>query len=358
MTSTKKVLLVSATAGAGHIRAAEALLAELQIKHPEITSEHINLVDYSHPSLRFAFSTAYNFSIRHSPFLYEITYKLSNNEISGFFLTTLASFLRVATGRYRQKIKDFNPDIIISTYFFSTMLLPPTNAKVYTVITDYQYHQAWLNKQSVGYFVATKEIKKKIESESNAKVVVSGIPINPEFLKEKNIEELKKNFGINNQLPTILLLPCQSGTVPPEKMVEILLNKNYNIIAVAGPSNPDVYQKFLKLKKDQQNFWPLPHSKKIDELMRISDVVITKAGGITITECLHLKKPLIIVNPIPGQEVHNTDMLLENNYGIKITELSQLETEIEKILNNPNYLQKAELPDNPNAEIVAIALGQ
>lgn len=356
MTSNKKVLLISATAGAGHIRAAEALLSELQTQHPEITAEHINLMDYSHPSLRFAFSTAYNFSIQHSPFLYEITYKLSNNKISGFFLKSLASFLRITTGKYRQKIKDFQPDIIISTYFFSSMLLPPTDARVYTVITDYQYHQAWFNKQSIGYFVANEEIKNELKEKNNIKITVSGIPINPIFLQNKNTDELKKTFGINNQLPIILILPCKSGSIAPDAIIETLSDKPYNIIAVAGKNNPDVYQRFLTLKKETQNFWPLPYSDKIDELMRMSNIIITKAGGITVTECLHLGKPLLIVNPIPGQEIHNTEMIIKNHYGIKITELSELNIEIPKILNNSNYLQKAKFSNNPNSLIIETVL--
>ena len=356
MTSTKKVLLVSVTAGAGHIRAAEALLSELNTKHPDIITEHVNLVDFSHPLLRFTLSTAYTFSIRHSPILYEMTYKLSNNNISGTLIKLISSFLRVATGRYRKKIQDFEPDVIISTYFLSTLLLPPTTARVYTVITDYKYHRAWLNQQSVGYFVATEEIKNIIEKEKNVEVVVSGIPIHPEFLKEKNIVELKNNFGINNQLPTILILPCQSGSIAPNQIVEHLLNEPYNIIAVAGKSNHDTYKKFLELKKDKQNFWPLNFSSSIDELMRISDIVITKAGGVTVTECLHLGKPLLIVNPIPGQEEHNTEMLTNNKYGIRITELSQINNEIQKILSDPNYLQKAKLPKNPNDLIISAAI--
>lgn len=356
MTSTKKVLLVSATAGAGHVRAAEALLSELHTKHPDIITEHVNLVDFSHPLLRFTLSTAYTFSIRHSPILYEMTYKLSNNNISGILLRLLSSFLRVATGKYRKKIQDFEPDVIISTYFLSTLLLPPTTARVYTVITDYKYHRAWLNKQSVGYFVATDEIKKIIEKESDAEVTVNGIPIHPEFLKEKNVEDLKNKFGVNNHLPAILLMPCQSGTIAPDQIAKHLLNQPYNIIAVAGKNNHETYKKFLELKKSNQNFWPLEYSNTIDELIRMSDIVITKAGGVTVTECLHLGKPLLIVNPIPGQEKHNTEMLVKNNYGIRITELSEINNEIKKILNEPNYLQKAKLPDDPNDLIISAVI--
>ena len=356
MSSPKKVLFVSCAAGAGHVRAAEALLSELQTKHPEIITDHLDLVDFSHPALCFILSTAYISSVRHYPLLYKLIYELSNNKTSNILLNILAFFLCVITKKYRQKIRDFNPDIIISTYFFSTALLPPTSAKIYTVITDYKHHQVWFNKKSVGYFVATEEIKKEIESQSDAKVVVSGIPINPEFLKEKNTEKIKNDFGLNNQLPTILILPCQSGTIAPDKIVKQILNKPYNIIAVAGKSNPNIYKNFLELKKEAQNFWPLPYSDKIDELMRMSDVIITKAGGITITECLHLGKPIIVVNPIPGQEEHNTEMILKNNYGVKIEDLAQLETEITKILGDKNYLKKAKLPDNPNAVIIDFCL--
>ena len=356
MASVKKILLVSATAGAGHVRAAEALLGELRIKHPEIVAEHIDLVRYSHSLLRLTFSSSYNFSIRHYPLLYELTYKLSNNKLSGTLLKILAVFLRLTTSQFRNKIQAFDPDIIISTYFLSTLLIPPARAKICTVITDYQFHQAWLNDKTSVYFVANEEIKKKIEGESGARVIVSGIPAHPDFLREKNIDELKKNFGLGNELPVILILPCKSGKIRPEEIVKKLLSGKYNIIAVAGKNNPDTYQKFLRLKDGQYKFWPIAHSDKVDELMRMSDLVITKAGGITITECLRLKKPMIIVNPIPGQEEHNTKMIEKNHYGARINDLLQLEKEVEKILNHPGYFSPADLPPDPNSTIIETAL--
>jgi len=360
MTYPKKVLLVSCAAGSGHLKAAEALFLTLQHKNPEITVEHIDLIQYTGPFTRLFIAESYDWLIKNCPKIYGYIYLLSNNPIFLKLLQLISPLLRLDGKKFSEKIINFNPDLIVSTYFLPPFFLPKNyKTPLDVVMTDYQYHYAWLSPGIRNIFVTHADIKEAIQDKTKANIIVSGLPLRPDFFINKNIEEIKQKIGINNNQHTILIMPCNSGKIRVEELIKKIINNTdnkLNVLAIAGKNNRKLYRKIKELPAGKNNLITFDFYEKTDELMRISDLIITKAGGLTISECLHLKKPMILVNSIPGQEEHNIKFLEKNNYGLKLNSLENLNEYIDSILNKKISLEIQPLMSNPNDIILQNSL--
>lgn len=337
--SAKKLLIVSCSTGSGHFRAAEALRLACQKLYPEVQALHIDLADYLSGFARAFSVSSYSSLIARAPKAYKFLYFLTDRTFAQKILSALKPFFQFGAKKFFKKIRDFDPDYIISTQFTPQLILPkkfPT--PIDTVITDYHAHQIWLAPNARNFFVVCEEVKNELKK-LNIKSIVSGFPIHPDFLKEKNANELKKQFKINNDWPTILIMPISFGTIAAKKAVEAILafNKELNIVVVAGKNNEKDFNE-LKIINYGGNLIVLKQADNIDEWMRVADIIVSKAGGSTISEAIYLRKPLIIINPIPGQEDYNTAYLEKNHYGMKANSTEDLVKKIQAVLLNPNII--------------------
>ncbi len=337
-----KLLLISVAAGAGHVRAAEAIKKQAEIDHPDWKIEHIDLLDYLSVSSKKIFFDSYGMIVKKVPFLWGLICRIFNRpEITKISDPLVRGLIIFHAQKIINYINAFSPDIIICTHPTATNVITTKENDIlkkpnlWTVITDYKVHLFWINKKSK-YFVPNNEIKKefinKYEINSN-NIIVSGIPISPVFYKimDKNENELKEKYSLDNK-PTILVLSGGEGLVKSDKIVkEIMKSKTpLNIIAVAGKNNK-LKEKLEDIKSNRNiNYQPIGWTNKIEEYMKLADVIITKPGGMTTTECLTLKKNIIIFDPIPGQEAGNVEFLIKNN----LATVCQKTNKINKIINN------------------------
>ncbi len=345
MTPNKKLLILSCSTGTGHVRAAEALRLSCEKNYPNITVLHLDIASYLGWFPYTGIIYSYDFITNYIPFLYKIIYEITDTWLIQKIFKNLTPLISFGGRKFIQKIYEFKPDFIISTHYLAQTIIPknfPT--PIDTIITDYHPHKTWLSTKIRYTFVATEEIqnslaKLKIES------IASGIPINPEFLKVKNISELKIILGLKNNWPVILLLPTAHAKIKPEDIInEVFSNypdRKINLIII-GDKN-----KLIKKIKTPtpENLLIIDRTNNIDEWMRVSDIIISKAGGLTITEAMYLQKPIIVINPIPGQEDYNTIFLEINHYGIKAHSAKDVVLKIQNILANPISINKKSYPD-------------
>lgn len=348
-----KILIISAKAGMGHIKTAEALEKNWALTNPEIKIKNIELTDFIDSFSKKIFFESYEIMIKKIPKLWDFFYKKTENEKKLKTLNFLTQLLKkMNSSKLKKEIDNFLPDVIVSTHFAPTdIILNQIKFKkpVFTLITDYAPHRIWINKKNSAYFVGsqyTKNLMSKYNIDKE-KIIVSGIPVQPDFYKKI------KNLNIKNykKQKTILLMPSQTGKIKTENLINKILNlKSYNLqLLVICGKNKTLKEKLEKIKSKNLKIFGL--TDNIFDLMIQSDLIITKAGGITITEALTLQKPLILINPVPGQEEENVKFLEKNKYGILAKTIDETIEKIQAILNKDIQLKSWVIIKNP-AQII------
>jgi len=333
-----KLLLLSLSTGSGHVRAAEAIRNTAKKEYPDIDIKHIDIFDYISLPFKKATVDGYDLIIKQAPEIWRFLYKRSNDEDLLHKLNKFTKRLKKLNAKKLYKyIIEYNPDYIISTHLLSSDLVMSgqdefsKNIPLATLVTDYRWHELWFVEGTNRYFIPTEEMRKELLNRgiSPKSITVSGIPVDPNFYNDTKF--------INNKIPHILVMSGGQGLGRSDKIVKILFEINYpiSITVIAGKNN--------KLEKSIRSIVVPNHVKlnvygwvdNIDEYMRKSDVIISKPGGLTTTECMILKKPLIAVNPIPGQEEANARYIVDNNAGLIPTDEKDLLKCVKKILDHP-----------------------
>jgi len=356
MSSPKKILFVSCSIGAGHKRAAEALLLATK-KRNDIIAEHIDLMDYSDWLVKKTVPSSYNFLARYLPQIYNLLYRLADGHKGADGLALFCELFQFNLRRFGHFIEQFKPDRIVCTHFLATIFLKERagNAPVDFVITDYGLNRVILSPLVRSFFAPTEELADELRREGRM-AVASGIPIHPAFQENKNIETAKKNFGLNKNWPTVLVMCGGHGLSDPTAIATAIGDglEKANLVVVTGKNAPISRDKLASFKNNKQiNFRLIRFTEKIDELMRASDVIITKPGGLTVTEALYLKKPLLLYSPIPGQEEANAAFVEKNNFGRMINEPSEALTAVRQIFSGQLKFGEPNMPTNAAETIVA-----
>lgn len=295
-----KVIVFYGSYGGGHVSAARNIHENIQLEYPDIETKFIDCVEYVNKRLNKITTKFYADVSKNMPRLWgKIYFKSGKGSLSG--ITTVAN--RLMSIKLNRLIKEFDPDLIISTHPFSSSMCASLkkhgkiNCKVATVLTDYAPHNQWLIKHQYMdyYFVAHQGmvdslVQKGIERE---KIFATGIPLSNRFLQDYNRDEILNSFDLKPDKKTILFFgggATGTGKGKAYDILEILIKnfEGFQIVAVSG-KNDTVKQAFDDLVKEtskEELVKVLKFTDKVPELMSISDLVITKPGGLTTTESL------------------------------------------------------------------------
>lgn len=323
----KRVLIASVSAGSGHIRAAEALKAQAAILHPEWEVLHLDLAEFVSLPTKKAFFDSYGMLVRQLPELWGYIYEKADSPKRRKLYEHATKVLqKIDSRKFIAAIEEFGPTHIIYTHFTPADII--ASAKTphlhvlpqHIVVTDYDAHHLWVMKGNYTYSVATDKMKWKMTKwgvqENN--ITVTGIPVDPVFFAKSDTLNLKKKLRLKGEKKTVLVLGGGHGLIKIDAIVQALLalKEPLNVIAVAG-SNTKLQAK-LKAMKSPKNisYRVIGWTHEMHILMTLADLVITKPGGLTTSECLALRKSMIVVDPIPGQEEHNADYILSHQLGV------------------------------------------
>lgn len=228
--------------------------------------------------------------------------------------------------------------------------------KVHTIMTDFKYHQQWLVKHEYldTYFVSNESMKQDLIKYGidEKKVYSIGMPISQRFFKEFKREDVLKEFGLKDNLKTILLFAGGKMGLARKNIFTYIENlvkieDKMQIIAISG-KNPKIYEKFKEITKDKENVKVIEFTNKVPELMSISDVIITKPGGITSSEAIKSGVPILAINPIPGQEEENAEYLEKAGLAMWLKKDEKIEEKLEKILSDENIRENLKKYKNLN----------
>jgi len=341
-----RILIVSVRAGAGHLKAAEAVAAAFAKYQPNVEVKNVDLLDYSNDLIKYLYGKMYLDVVKAFPELYAYSYK--HYESSRKFIKPRFLIDKFNFGDFFEIVEHFSPDIVVATHFISEAVLEnyrrkrEKDFKIAVTLTDYEFHPVWLVSNVDLYFTATEEVKSSLLFHGilRGKIVTSGIPIHPKFSEEKDKNELLAKFGLNNQSPVILISAGSFGVTPLSEVIEDLgsIEEEFQIMVVCG-NNAELRKELeTKQKSEARLKRVFGFVDFMDELMASSDLLITKPGGITVSESIALGVPMIFIEPIPGQEEANADYLVEQGAGVKARNLPVLLYKLDLLLRNPKTL--------------------
>jgi len=342
----KKVLILSASVGAGHLRAAEALEKAFKQMNAAEEVKNIDVLNYTNPLFRRLYGKAYLDMVNTMPevlgWMYDSLDKPWENERRRLALDRLNAQPLI------NLLKKEKPDLAVCTHFLPSEIISWLKAKKKidfpqaVVVTDFDAHAMWLCHNYEQYFVALDETKihlAKIGIPAE-KITVSGIPIDPLFAEQKDKRAMREKFGLDQDKLTILVSAGGFGVGNIEHLLQALsdLQTPSEIVAICG-KNEELKTKLEKLAREKLNnervrFKPIGFTREMDEYMSAADLIVGKPGGLTTSEALAKGLIFVVVNPIPGQEERNSDHLLEKGCAIKCNNLPVLAYKIDELVKD------------------------
>lgn len=341
--------ILSVSAGAGHVRAAQAIAATAAQLRPDITCVHLDVMDLVPPLFRRLYADSYLKVVDRHPELWGYLYHASDRQKPDSALTRLRVALeRLNTRAFVRHIAELAPDWVVCTHFLPAQILSRQIAKgeftkpVSVVVTDFDVHALWVHPHMTVYCAAAEEIAWRMRDRGlrDTRIAVTGIPIMPVFSQKQDRAACMAEYGLDPRLPTLLMMSGGCGVGAIDQLAERLLSlqSGFQLIALAG-RNAELLERFKTLAtRFPGRLFPQPFTRTIERVMACADLAITKPGGLTTSECLAMGLPMIVISPIPGQEERNSDYLLENGAALKAHDAAGLEYRTVELLRAPERL--------------------
>lgn len=343
----KKILVVYATAGIGHKKAAMAIKkAYDELAMPDVEVTLIDALDYTNVFFRWSYLQAYLLMVNKLPTFWGLSYYLTDIPLVDMFVSYIRRINNWANSKKLVNyILDTKPDVIISTHFFASEVIADlkkrmiTRSRLVTIVTDYRLHAWWVCEGTDAYVVASEDTRRDLENRKvdPTMIKVMGIPIEPTFSKPLDRRAIFGATGLRDDLFTILVIGGGFGVGPIEGIVKVVAQIPRDIqMAVVCGHNKELVERVEKLKDELKlKMKVLGFIDNVYEYMEISDILISKSGGITVSESLAKEIPLVVISPILGQETGNCKFLVRNNAAIKVNALEDLKAALEDLLANP-----------------------
>jgi processive 1,2-diacylglycerol beta-glucosyltransferase len=349
--ANSRILVLSASVGAGHLRAAQAVELALRQVAPEAAVRNVDVLEWTNAAFRRLYGKFYLDLVNKAPHVLGYFYDLMDQPSRSGKNRTDRLRLAVEKLNLRKFIrflKDEPPDLVINTHFLPAEIIASLRRKgdlslrQVTATTDFETHRLWVNQPCDRYFTATDEGAQYLRhwGVPAEHVIVTGIPIHPVFAKPKDRGECLARHGLTGERPIVLQLSGGFGVGPIAKLYRALLevSRPIDLVAVAG-RNEAVKKELEAIEVPARHRTKvLGFTDQIDELMAAADVVVSKPGGLTTSETLARGAVMAIVNPIPGQESRNSDYLLENGAAIKVNNVGTLAYKMDGLLGDPARL--------------------
>jgi len=348
-----RVLVLSASVGAGHLRAAEAVELALRQIAPDVEVKNQDVLEFTNAVFRRVYSQAYLDLVNYFPHF--VGYFYDWLEGDGDTRLRKRDRLRMAVQKlnlrtFERFLTDQQWNLVINTHFLPAELIATLRNRgelglpQVTVCTDFDTHRLWVNQPCERYFCATEEGSLHLQHYGvpAGDVEVTGIPIHPLFAEPVDRAACLGAQGLVGDRPVLLQLCGGFGVGPVEAVYRSLLavERPVELVVVCG-RNAELKDTLERLPTPERHRVKiLGLTRQIDQLMGCADLVVSKPGGLTTSESLARGLPMVIVNPIPGQESRNSDYLLENGAGVKVNHVCTLTAKINELLSQPERLAR------------------
>lgn len=321
-----KILILSAATGGGHLRASHAIekyISENSTGNEVVVVDALKSIN---AVLDKTVCEGYHFLATKTPKVFGQLYRKSNEE--SLLSNLVTRFTSVFSQKLISLIKEQKPDIILSTHPFATEMVSHlkkkgiVNVPLICLMTDYGPHRAWIADHVDAYIVSTQDMIPEMNEMGvpTEKIYPFGIPVGDVFYNEGNKPALLKKFGMDEDVPTILIMAGSFGVTNIRKIYKklITLPADFQIIVITG-KNQKLYEAFTSVISQSPKKTKLVYfTDEVENYMHASDLIITKPGGLTVSEALACNIPLAVFDAIPGQEEDNANFLLSHDMAVKL----------------------------------------
>lgn len=349
MAHLSKLLILSASYGEGHQQAAKAVQDSLRLQSPETEVRIIDYMRTVHPVLDSVAKYCYLKSVQFAPALYGWFYKGTSQIPPSSLIQRQLNSLGIE--ELAEQLDDFDPDVVLATFPTPAGVVSylkqqqRTSVPLATIITDHAIHSQWIHPYTDLYFVGSQHVRKGLVARGTlaSSVRVTGIPVRPSFLQSFDKTSLYKKYELNPRLPVVLVMGGAYGVMGDiQQVVEELFSYPVplQVIVVTGRNE--------RLKSQLETLLPSATNQarvygfvsEVHELMSIAHLMLTKAGGLTISEALALQVPMVLYRPIPGQEVQNARFLTNAGVAVYARSRKQVTEHLNDLLvANPGKLE-------------------
>ena len=348
-----KIIIFYASYGGGHLNAAKSINEYILENYKNVDIELIDCMKYINKTIEKVTTSAYNEMAKKAPWAWGKIYADSQK---GPLAHLSSRSNKIMAIKLLKLLREKNADLIISTHPFGSQMCSylkrkgKINSKIATIMTDFAPHDQWLVGSDFTdyFFVAHDKMKQYLINKNipEEKIFSTGIPISTRFTKEYDKEKLLKEFNLQPGKQTVLFFGGGEYGLGKSKTFNIFenliqANENMQVIAISG-KNPEMKKEFENIieKHNKSNCVKLlSYTNKVPELMSISDLVVTKPGGLTTSESLASHLPMIIINPIPGQEKENAEFLENHGIAVWIKNSNESKKIFELLLSNKEKLE-------------------
>ncbi|WP_054955767.1 MGDG synthase family glycosyltransferase [Paenibacillus dakarensis] len=340
----EKILILSGSLGDGHMHAAKAILEASSLYSSSVSVKVVDLMEWIHPRMHVIERYCFMQWVKHFPSLYAYLYNKTRADSLLTYL--LKQFRTYSLQRLCQLIQEVNPTVLVSTF-------PPASAAIsvlkekgltdlpaVTVITDHSDHSYWIHHHTDLYLVGSEEIHMALQKKGVPchKIVITGIPVRPLYSQVNRMNQLRDKFGINPSSFVVLVMGGGWGMIdaPFMKQLQSFPLPNVQFIMICG-RNVKLMHRMHEELGSKDHIQIKGYVENVHEWMAISDVLITKPGGLTTSEALASQVPMLLLDPQLGQEQDNAEYLIRKGAAMPCNMESLHET-LYELIHNPDIL--------------------
>lgn len=359
----KKVIIFYASYGGGHLSAAKSIKQYIEKHYPDTQLEMIDCMKYINKTVEKLTTGAYREMAKKAPGLWGKVYSGSQK---GILAKLSTDSNKLMASKLNKLLQESNPDLIISTHPFSSQMVSylkkkgKLNCKLATIMTDFAMHKQWLigHEYTEYFFVSNDNMKQDLVDYGVAKekVYVTGIPMSERFFENFDKPRIFKEFSLDPEKKVILFFGGGEFGLGKERTVQVLraiIEKasDYQIVVVSGKNTKlkEAFELLVFELKAENRVRVIGFTDKVPELMAIACCVVSKPGGLTTTESLASGLPMLVINPIPGQEEENAEFLEKHGIGVWLKKGDNPEEVVLQFFSSNENLKKM----HANVEVFA-----
>ncbi|MGZ0043057.1 MGDG synthase family glycosyltransferase [Paenibacillus ottowii] len=344
----EKILILTGNYGNGHIQVAQALQDAMQIRFPHMEPVVIDVMEWVHPYVNHWSRLIYLQTIKTLPQVYGYLFQKTRkqNALSHIIKTVFSTGM----GRMMKLISKIQPAIVVSTFPWAAGVISKLksngliNIPMVTIITDHTDHSSWIYPYTDQYIVGSRVVRDSLIQlgVEEARIADTGIPIRLQFSQSIEREKTAKKYGLDPYMPTVLVMGGGCGMIGDGSTTiqEIgQLRQPVQFIIVCGQNEKLRMELSEKLKGSKHCIYLTGYIHDVHELMAVSDIMITKPGGVTTFEAIAMELPMLLCKPIPGQEEDNAEFLVRSGVAIYAETSRDLTERLSQLLDDAKLLQ-------------------
>lgn len=344
----KRILIFYVTAGTGHEVAAHNVREALMRMQRDLEVRVVDSLAYTNPLLAKFIMRTYLGMIRNTPDIWDYLY--DNPKVKARTAKIRDAIHRANSLKLESLLQEFRPDVVVCTQAFSCGVMADykrttgRRLPLVGVVTDFAAHCYWANDQTDLYAVPSAAVKNTLVGLNvpARRVQITGIPVHPVFTQTVHADEVRARYGLRADSVKVLIMGGSHGLGPVKELVKRLdrLSLPLEMIVLCG-RNETLYERLVQQRRKLAHpFHVFGFVENVHEFMEVADLLISKPGGVTVSEALVKRLPLVICRPLPGQETKNTEFLLAQNVAVKAEDPADVPALIEQLLRSPATLER------------------